>query len=310
MRETEREWSPVPYDKERELLKRLREAREARNREEIGRCEKELVRLYVYYGEYFKLSDRPDYRSAKHCLEKALKHEPDHPIANYRYGHLLFREGEYGKAAWHFKRALDGTPDAGLNDSQTLVAQIVLVNCGLQIVRDALPEVRYFQNNKYLNFDHDLVAQYNGRMLDEFGELLRQHMYCVRTSAGTRHVSREEFLEYQGSEEENEVLLVADEGYLVRFRDVGVPLEQQAFYVFWTLISSDDFVRPKEIAAVLLEDGEEFGQRYDKVRQYLHRLRQRIPFWDQVIETKEHGLRRRRDGITYTVLCHSSVVLP
>lgn len=310
MRDTEREWSPVPYEKERELLRRLREVQEARNREEIRRCRQELVHLYVYYGEYFKMSDRPDHTSAKHCLKKALKHEPGHPVANYRYGHLLFRDEEYGQAAWHFKRALAGTPAAGLNDSQTLVAQIMLVQCGLQIVRDALPEVGYFQNNQYLDFDRNLVAQFNDRMLAEFGALLRQHLYCVRTPNGTRHVSLEEFIEYQDNASEHEVLLVVHEGFLVRFRGVGVSLEQQAFLVFWTLIRSDDYVRPKEIARVLLEDGEEFEQRYDRVRQYLHRLRQRIPFWDQVIETKDPGMRKRRNGIAYTLLCHSSVVLP
>jgi len=314
MRETSREWSPVPYEEERDLRKRRQEAIRAGNREEERKWRNELVNLYVYYGEYFKLSETPDYTSAQRCLEKALELKPDHPVANYRYGHLLFRKREYEKAAWHFRRALDGSRETGLNDSQTLVAQMVLVNCGFHIAKDALREVRYLQDNEFLEFDWDLVERYNEQMLIQSEELLQQHLYCMRTPEGTRHISRDEFLAYPWKAQDNEVLLIVDEGHSVRFRDVAEPLSQHAFYVFWALIRSDDFVRAKDIAAVLGEGGAELELRYDHIRQLIVRLSRRIPFWDQVIgtkeETKQRSLRRRRDGITYTVLCHASVVLP
>jgi uncharacterized protein HemY len=121
----------APYEQEKELKKKLDEAQKLRDQAKIKECRNALVTLYVYYGESYKNSDKPDPRSAKWFLERALKLQKDHPIANYRYGHLMYADKKYALAAYYLKKAIDGSTEQCLNDTQLLIANIITVNCGL-----------------------------------------------------------------------------------------------------------------------------------------------------------------------------------
>lgn len=60
-----------------------------------------------------------------------------------------------------------------------------------------------------------------------------------------------------------------------------------------------------------LEENDQLS--YEAFRQMMSRLSRRIPYWDQIIDTqasRNRTGRKRKEGITYTLLCHSSVVLP
>ncbi|ARP43120.1 hypothetical protein AB4J90_11525 [Geobacillus thermodenitrificans] len=90
-----------PHEQERRLLEERRKEKDREKRREI---EKKLISLYVYVGEYFKMS-RPDPKQAKLYLQKALRYNPSHAIANYRVAHIYYGEKEYAKAVYHFERA-------------------------------------------------------------------------------------------------------------------------------------------------------------------------------------------------------------
>ena len=307
------EWTPIPYEEERELHQQYMEVKKARNKEKAEQYRKALIRLYVYYGEHFKMSGSPDYTAAKICLRKALKLEDRHPVANYRYAHLMYQDREYEVSAYHFKKALDGSPEEALSDSQALIAQMLLVSCGLQIARDALREVKFMQGNKFRAFDHERIETFNENMLVHLEQMLKEHMYCHVTPEGVRHISKDEYLEYQDRIKANEVLLYVDDTYYIKYRNHLQTLSPHAFYLLWVILRADDYIETNEIASVLGEGGAVLELRYDNIRQLLSRLSRRIPFWDEMIETKDAGnrtLRRRREGITFSLLCHSSVVLP
>lgn len=184
-------WPSSAREEAAQLEETYRKARRAGNREEEERCRKALVRHYVYFGEHYKLSDRPSPAEAKYWLRKALKLGGRHPLANYRDAHLLYRENEYEQAAWHFRKALDGTPEEGLNDSQALVAHAVLVNCGLLMANEALREVHFARDNAFRDLDAGLVDEYckkmlvdNEEMLSRSENLLERLMYKRETPAG------------------------------------------------------------------------------------------------------------------------------
>jgi len=333
------EWKDARFDPDeeaRKLRQEYREAVQAGNREEARRTKKALIRLYVFYGEHFKMSDSPNFEEAKWWLKEALKLDGSHPVANYRYAHLLYRDKEYEKAAYHFKKALDGNPEESLDDSQELIAHIMLANCGLLTANSALREIRYLRDNKYRQFDLGRIEAFNESMLAQIQQMLEEQAYLHMTPDGVRHISRTEFLEFQDQVKENEVLLYVEERYHIKYRGLMLTVSPESFYLFWLIMKADDFVETQRLAFVLgkadksewmdeeiPEENEEKNteeklknverRTYDNVRQILSRLGRAIPFWDEVIETKNmdrRTFRRRREGITYSLLCHSGTVLP
>lgn len=313
----ERDWVFSPYEIGSQLSEQYREAVRARDREAEKRYKEELIRFYVHHGEHYKMSNTPDYDLAKRYLKRALKLDDQHPLANYRYGHLLYRDKEYEKAAYHFRKALDGNLEEGLNDSQTLVAQMMLVNCGLLMAKDALREVKYLQGNEYLSYDNELIETFYDKMLVQSEEMLAHHMYCHITPEGMRHISRDEYQAYQERAGDDEVLLIVDDSmyarhaYNVKYREIWWTMSPQSFWPFWILVRSQDYVGTEDLMAALAKSGLELG--YDHVRQILSRLSRNVPFWHEIIETKEEGRRtwrRRREGVTYSLLCPSHIVLP
>src|SRR4051794_33486864 len=96
-----------PNVEEKKLKQLLREAKEDKVLKEEVRGK--LVSLYVHHGEYFKMNEMSDPKLAKDYLKKALQYQDDHPVANYRLAHLLYREGHYFDALTHFHKSIDGS---------------------------------------------------------------------------------------------------------------------------------------------------------------------------------------------------------
>ncbi|HZG76352.1 MAG TPA: hypothetical protein VEZ72_10905 [Paenibacillus sp.] len=58
------------------------------------------------------------------CLREVLDLQSDHPTANYRYAHLLYKRKAYAGAGMHFHRAPTPTLALTLNDQQAYIANI------------------------------------------------------------------------------------------------------------------------------------------------------------------------------------------
>jgi tetratricopeptide (TPR) repeat protein len=291
----------------------MEEARKEKKWEEVKKYKKALVRLYVYHGEHFKLSDQPDYISAKQCLEKALQLDPDHPLANYRYAHLMYRDQEYENAAFHFRKSLEGTAEERLSAPRALVARMMLVNCGVLAAKTALLEVRDMDHHDFRESDLKLIETYSEKMLVHDIELLEQHLYYRITPEGEYPVSRDEFEDYPDRAGDNEVLLIADREYEIMFRGRSHRLGHPAFCLCWILIRADRYLGTDDIAFALGDGGMGLYLRDDYIRQLLSRLNRGIPFWNEIMDTKEERgriLRKRKEGIGYSLLCHSSMVFP
>lgn len=195
------------------------------------------------------MSSQPDPISAKHYLKKALQLQKDHPVANYRYAYLLYRNGEYSQAAGHFQKALVGSINESLNDSQALIANMFIVNCGVLMAKEAVREVQYMKENQYCTFDTSLIENYADNMLIDSEEMLAQHIYCKTTSTGTEHIAKEAFFAYEEEIKDNEVLLfISEEGYIIKYREMRITLvHSYSFYVLYSIICSEQFIQGKDI---------------------------------------------------------------
>ncbi|NRF93608.1 hypothetical protein HQN89_21935 [Paenibacillus frigoriresistens] len=304
----------VPYEQERELQRKYREAKERREQNKIKLIRDELVTFYVYYGESYKNSDTPDPRSAKWCLKKALELQKDHPIANYRYGHLMYADTEYALAAYHFKRAVDGSLEQCLSDTQRLIANIITVNCGLIMAKQAIQEVDEIEE-LYQDDPTDSAKRedYLSRMLVESEELLAQHMYLKVTPSGNEYISKERYLAEKETMKENEIKICVTPSYRVMlFQNwESQTISQTEFYVAHTILMSAAYLETKEIGEALKEL--EKVIKPEAIRKCLSRLSINVSFWDKIVDTNLKGnysARRRRNGVKYSLLCHSSIVIP
>jgi tetratricopeptide (TPR) repeat protein len=138
-----------PKKEERRLQELLAVAKKQRDRTQEKEMTKKLAKLFVSQGEYFKMADKPDPNLAKRYLEKALQMQKDHPVANYRLGYLYYRRNEYTRAVSFFEKALDGSMEEELNDTQRMLANMFLVNCGIKIAKEAIKEINFIEGNVY-----------------------------------------------------------------------------------------------------------------------------------------------------------------
>lgn len=303
----------VPYIEIKGLKDKRREALRLKDRDEVERLTNALVALYVYYGESYKMSLQPDPQAAELCLKEALKLKWDHPIANYRYAHLLYAKRDYAKASLHFKTALDGSRSETLNDTQALIAHIFTANSGILMAKEAMKEMEYLENNPYAVFDRKLKEEYIDRLLVESEDMVAQFLYMKITPFGGQEpISEEKFLDECQAGDVDVYLLVTprERGIVYRGRKLEA-LSQTEFYVAHFVLMAELFTPVKDIYKAVYEGPLEKTVTLAAVRQSLSRLG-RFPFWDEIIETQKEGNfsgRKRRTGIRYKMLCHCSVVL-
>ncbi|MED3904413.1 hypothetical protein [Geobacillus thermodenitrificans] len=179
-----------PHEQERRLLEERRKEKDREKRREI---EKKLISLYVYVGEYFKMS-RPDPKQAKLYLQKALRYNPSHAIANYRVAHIYYGEKEYAKAVYYFERALSEQADGELNDTQRMLSHMILVNCSLLLASKSLQTIKELEDSLY---DEELVERYRGEILLQRMEDFEWALYCIVTPTGRDIVAEERYFAEQ-----------------------------------------------------------------------------------------------------------------
>ncbi len=314
MREEEEE-SFIPSNEARVFKQRRKEALSKRDYAEAERCREQLVSLYVHHGETYKFGDRPDPALAMTCLKEALRMQPEHPIANYRYAHLLYKEEAYAEAAMHFHKSLAPTLTLQLNDQQAYIANIFLVNCGVLIAREAMREIGYLSGDEHAEYDLDVVERYEERMLIESEKMLQSHMFLKTTEDRTEYFSKDQYDEYRVKAAREEVLLCAEEeAFELQFGSHRpVPLDKLSFLVLRKLFASDKFLQGGELAEGLPATSRGSPVTSVYVRQIFSRLHREIPYWDEIVDTMATGNRterKLRGGLRFTLLYHASIVLP
>ncbi|UTW69508.1 hypothetical protein KHA80_22565 [Anaerobacillus sp. HL2] len=94
----------------------------------------------------------------------------------------------------------------------------------------------------------------------------------------------------------NEVLLlITDHGYEIRFGQGKKSLELPAFYILYTVLTSNQFITDHEIITKVFKNHLERDMSDEAIRQSFSRMRRNLPFWDEIIETKSIGNKSARN---------------
>ncbi|PLR98528.1 tetratricopeptide repeat protein [Bacillus sp. T33-2] len=306
----------LPYKEAQQLRAGLNEAKKNREQDIVDKLTKKLVKLYVTQGEYFKMGDRPDPYSAKSCLNKALLLQADHPVANYRLAYLFYREGEYAKAVTHFERAITGSVEEGLNDTQSMLAQMFLVNCGMKIAYGALKDLSDLEGNVDVDIDTEKIERYEKEILVLDEQIFNKMFYCKITNGIEESISEYEFNTMKP--DINEAFLkCSGAGREILFMNAeSPPLNITAFYIVYSIFTAFEHMTYKKIQEKTAEWGRKLSE--DNIRQNISRLSNGIPFWDCLfqttrIENKEGRLVtaiKLADGIQPCILTRGNEVLP
>lgn len=326
---TDNEDEFVPYDREAELVKQRRAAIKGRDREEIKEIGSELVNLYVRHGEYFKMSDQPDPRAAIDSFKKALKLQPNHPLAHYRLGHLLYRNGEYDRSgrkignaedtrnypeiAYHFGKALEGSVDQeGLDETQEMLANMMLVNCGKFIARDSLLEIEFYEKNANVEFDKSRIDTYREKLLDDAETIFTEIDYWKITSDKKELMSEKRVDELRNKIIDDLVLLMStDAGYHLYYDGDQIKLSLTAFTILYFFLQAEAPIAVQEMNQKIY-----IGDQINSAlfRKTISDLKEKIIFWDEIIEstTGENGRAERKlvDGLDFCIIVKTSAILP
>ena len=239
--------------------------------EEMELQRKMRLNHFVRQAEFFKLSETPDFVQAKKWLLKALDMDKNHPIANYRLGYLLYREHQYELAVYHFKTALDGTETDVLSETQLMLANTFLVNCGMAITREALRELEDLELRIEGEIDQERIERYRTEMLVQEENMLDRLYYRKITADQETIINEEQF--YDIRPDKGELLLrSSDDGKTLQV--FGKPAESLNLYMFLTLVllNQKSFQPYPVLQDALSELG---GQRisYNYMRQLIRRIR-------------------------------------
>jgi len=239
--------------------------------EEMELRRKMRLNHFVRQAEFFKLSETPDFVQAKKWLLQALRIEKNHPIANYRLGYLLYREHQYELAVYHFKTALDGTETDVLSETQLMLANTFLVNCGMAITREALRELEDLELRIEGEIDQERIERYRAEMLVQEENMLDRLYYRKITAAHETIINEEQF--YDIRPDKGELLLrSSDDGKTLQV--FGKPAESLNLHMFLTLVllNQKSFQPYPVLQDALSELG---GQRisYNYMRQLIRRIR-------------------------------------
>jgi hypothetical protein len=309
----------LPHERENKLKSIIREAAKQKDYTTVKQAQKSLVKLYVLFGEHFKMSDKPDPRIAEYFLKKAVSLQKDHPIANYRLAHLLYRREDYVGAVTHFERALAGSEGEGLNESQEMLANMFMANCGIYITRHALNEIEAMEDNPYIQLDDQLVAKYRPEMEVTDEKMLNRMYYRKITPEGEQTIKDDQLLCVLNEQPKNQVILrVLDDGKKLFYKNHDpIDLEPTSFYILYSILRANHPVTGQDIMKKIYDVLEEEIS-HDTIRQTFSRLQRRIPFWDEIIQSVQvfhHETNRRRtartraEGITYCIICRAGDVM-
>lgn len=242
--------------------------------EEMELQRKMRLNHFVRQAEFFKLSETPDFVQAKKWLLKALDMDKNHPIANYRLGYLLYREHQYELAVYHFKTALVGTETDVLSETQLMLANTFLVNCGMAITREALRELEDLELRIEGEIDQERIERYRTEMLVQEENMLDRLYYRKITADQETIINEEQF--YDIRPDKGELLLrSSDDGKTLQV--AGKPAESLNLHMFLILVllNQKSFQSYPALQEALSELG---GQRisYNYMRQLIRRIRDQL----------------------------------
>jgi len=242
--------------------------------EEMDLQRKMRLNHFVRQAEFFKLSETPDFVQAKKWLLKALDMDKNHPIANYRLGYLLYREHQYELAVYHFKTALDGTETDVLSETQLMLANTFLVNCGMAITREALRELEDLELRIEGEIDQERIERYRTEMFVQEENMLDRLYYRKITADQETIINEEQF--YDIRPDKGELLLrSSDDGKTLQV--AGKPAESLNLHMFLILVllNQKSFQPYPVLQEALSELG---GQRisYNYMRQLIRRIRDQL----------------------------------
>lgn len=302
--------------------KRLQEllgvARKLKDKTQEKEMTKKLVNLYVSQGEYFKMGDKPDLNIAKRYLEKALQMQKDHPVANYRLGYLYYQRREYTKAVSFFERALDGSMEEELNDTQRMLANMFLVNCGIKIAKEAIHEINFIEDNVYTDLEIERIERYKNEILVLDEEIFNKMFYRKIENGTEEKIGEYEFINFKP--DKNQVLLKrSDQGMEIHFKGFKpISLNPKTFYTLYGIITAKSFRTYRELQEIATNgSGQEVSDDY--LRQIIRRLSRDLPYWEHIFETTSilHPETRRlvaaiklADGYSACILCRVEDYLP
>lgn len=296
------------YMEESMLRRRLQEGA---SREEKIQIKKSLVSLYIRQAEYFKLSDQPDFKTAKKILEKAIRLAPQNPLAHYRLGYIHYRDEAYATASHHFNIALDGTTTESLSEVQMTLAHMFLVNCGIHIARESLREVEGLEDMLDSGDEKEKIHRYRAELLVQEEQAFDRLYYRKIQSGEEKIINETAFQDYAPSQGEM-VLKSSEEGkYVLSHLSKPIELNMNHFYLL-VLLSTRTRSTYQSLQTQLTElIGEEVS--YDNLRQSLPRLKKKLPAFDTIFNTipmtDQEGSRinafELSDEWTVTILCRA-----
>lgn len=295
-----------------------REYRREKDRKRRKRLKDDLIHLYVRFGEFLKMETRPDPHMAKIYLHKALELAPFHPVAHYRLAHLYYQEGRYHQAAYHFLEALRSGEERGLTGTQKILSRLLLVNCGIDMSRQALSQLR--EEEGTLDYDEELVEKYREMVYVLDLHHLHRALYRIITPEGDRIVTEEAYFTALDERLPHEVCLEISHGrsgfdneLVIRFGEDQVRLDYKQFFLVAYILHRDEPLTTGEIASCYYHRFLRDNMGEAAARKALERLNRQIPFFGEIIETTTVGRqagRKRKAGISYRIFCRASDVFP
>lgn len=307
-----------PAKEESRLKDELGEARKNRDRTNVNLIEKKLVKLYVSQAEYFKMAEKPDPYIAEKYLQKALRIQADHPVANYRLGFLYYRNKEYAKAIFHFEKALDGSDVEGLNDTQTLLTNMFMVNCGIRIAKESILEVQSIEENLYSDLEKDRIDKYRKEVLVLEEDIFERMFYKKIVDGMENRISEIEFSSYQPLGKEV-LLKISDQGReLILPGSFRMSLSPVAFYIFYALLTTDHFLTYRDIIGKI-RTWSELEVKEDNIRQIISRFSRNIPTWNEYFHSasvmnpetnRQVAANKLAESVKTCILCRGDEVLP
>lgn len=241
-----------------------------------------------------------------------------HGEVDGRDAHLYYRENSYHRAAFHFMEALRHGWERGLTDTQKMLSHMLLVNCGLDMMKESLSRLREMEES--LSYDETLVEKYREMVYLTDLDHLHRALYRIITPQGERIVTEETYFRAQDEQGPDEVDLEISHGRMgvdhelvVRFRQEAVPLDYKQFFLVAYLLHAEEPLTYEKILTRYYWGFLKEKVQADTVRQTLRRINRKIFFFDQIMETAMAGGKaflRRKEGIAYRIFCRASDLFP
>jgi tetratricopeptide (TPR) repeat protein len=286
------------FKEEEELAKKIQEAKKQKDWKQVKKLKLDLVSFYVHYGEHFKMSDRANPDEAMYFLEKAVKMVPNHAIANYRLAHLYYRQNLYEKAALHFRTAIDSSTPTTLNDIQSYLAHLFLANSGILIAKNIVPSIEKWQVKSNVE-DDPLVEKYRHELLVTSEKTMDRLFYQKVTRTQEELIPYEDHFILMDENPNDTVLLIIDEAgaYHIKLGEIIKRIHFVDFLLIYTILMCETSITNERICEKLFNYNDpehgEYIPNETKIRRELSRLKEEIPFWDELIETRQIGKKKR-----------------